>query len=326
VLSHFEQWNAMAGHRACNENILAVGSYAVYVFFVISGFIIAYTHRKDFGKSGTVYPYVIKRIFRIYPAYLVFSFLNVIAAWAGMQSWDINGHLHRSSSEMISALTLIPVALQNSNCSFLAVGWSLFYELVFYIVFSLFFFNRKIGWFTLGFFSVVSIMNGLIFAIDCFWLSRASVLFGVGCLLGFFANRLHMRLAVARGISAGGAFFFVVALGFRERSHSVAVSLFALAAVLLVVGAVAADLNRTSEQPGLVVQVMAWIGTNSYSLYISHVLVQGMLFAFIGAPQTLVAGILFFVVPVGCAALGNRFIERPAQKLARRITADRGAA
>lgn len=320
VLSHFEQWNAMAEGRACNANFLAIGSYAVYVFFVISGFIIAYAHRNDLGRSEIIPSYIVKRFLRIYPAYIVFSALSLLAAAMGMKSWDINGNMHRSLLELSSAITLIPVAVQNPNSSFLAVGWSLYYELVFYIIFTSFFWSRKLGWWVIGLFSFASISNGVVLSLNCFWISRVSVLFGIGCLLGFYSSRLNLKLRTARVISVFGAAVFIAALELRERNHSITVMLFSLAAVMLVLGAVAADVSQVINEPRWITRVLAWVGTVSYSLYVSHVLVQGILFTMLGSPRSPCIWLLYLVVPIIMAACANWCVEKPAQRFARRIT------
>ena len=71
VFSHLEHWNSLASGKSMNVRVLAAGSFAVCTFFVISGFIIHYSHRMEIGERSHLGSYLIKRSFRIYPASLV---------------------------------------------------------------------------------------------------------------------------------------------------------------------------------------------------------------------------------------------------------------
>ncbi|MDH2425472.1 acyltransferase [Sphaerisporangium sp. TRM90804] len=71
--------------------------------------------------------------------------------------------------------------------------------------------------------------------------------------------------------------------------------------------------------------VLAWLGLTSYSLYLLHPLVLQVIRRVTGdAAQMPLTGRLlweavFFALVIGAAALGYRFVERPAQRLGRRL-------
>jgi len=50
---------------------LNMGYSGVEIFFVLSGFIMYYVHRKDIGKKGVVFDYIWKRITRIFPLFWI---------------------------------------------------------------------------------------------------------------------------------------------------------------------------------------------------------------------------------------------------------------
>src|SRR5438067_3657780 len=144
TISHLGLWHALAHPGYHNPQLLSFGVHAVPVFFVISGFIIAYAHQKDIGHGRKLAPYAIKRALRIYPPYLILSIIAVLRARTMLQSVDPSPEMHRTSIETLSALLLIPLTPQ--QCGYLAVSWSLYYGVLFYLVFSVFFMSKRAGW------------------------------------------------------------------------------------------------------------------------------------------------------------------------------------
>jgi peptidoglycan/LPS O-acetylase OafA/YrhL len=61
-----------------------VGRMGVSLFFVLSGFIICFAHRRDIGVPDRLGRYCWKRFARIYPTYWIFSLLYVSAALSGL--------------------------------------------------------------------------------------------------------------------------------------------------------------------------------------------------------------------------------------------------
>lgn len=126
----------------------AVGKLGVYLFFMISGYLMACVHWEDFGK-GKMGLFVKKRLVRILPMYYLFTLLTIVA-WVINPGWfpstvltpldDILSLLFIPSVYIKELDTLTPV---------LSVGWTLCYEMLFYLVFAIgMLFNRRSGmWF-----------------------------------------------------------------------------------------------------------------------------------------------------------------------------------
>lgn len=106
-----------------------LGDIGVYIFFVISGYIMSYTTKnKAFGlKYSTVF--LKKRIFRIYPLYWIFLTLLVVlwAAGIALRSQDID------ATKIIFSYLLVPHGVTESKIDtpVMSQSWTLSYEMFF---------------------------------------------------------------------------------------------------------------------------------------------------------------------------------------------------
>ncbi|AXU95241.1 hypothetical protein CI789_08360 [Erwinia persicina] len=123
----------------------AIGKLGVYLFFMISGYLMACVHWEDFGQ-GKMGLFVKKRLVRILPMYYLFT-LATIMAWVVNPGWfpatvltpldDILSLLFIPSVYIKELGTLTPV---------LSVGWTLCYEMLFYLIFAIgMMFRRRSG-------------------------------------------------------------------------------------------------------------------------------------------------------------------------------------
>jgi exopolysaccharide production protein ExoZ len=100
------------------------GPFGVQYFFVLSGFVMASAHYRDFGNIAAIPRFWWRRVCRIYPAYWLALTIPVYYVYsAGALT---AGHL----------LTVALLSPWHTN-EFILAAWSLRYELVFYIMFGL---------------------------------------------------------------------------------------------------------------------------------------------------------------------------------------------
>jgi peptidoglycan/LPS O-acetylase OafA/YrhL len=110
-------------------NVLYYGYQAVGLFFVLSGFILAYSYTDGAGRlGGTHLAYFVSRVARVYPAYL-FAFLLAAGPYfwlnAPTPTTALQVGLH--NAVLIQAWTL--------DNAWNGPGWSLSVEAVFYLLF-----------------------------------------------------------------------------------------------------------------------------------------------------------------------------------------------
>jgi len=118
-----------------NGQILA-GDAGVDVFFVISGFIMYFVHHNDFGAPGASLEFLKKRILRIVPIYWLLTTLAVAAMFA-MPHFMVTHDSEISFSWIASSYLFLPLASRGSTISpIIGVGWTLDYEMFFYLVFA----------------------------------------------------------------------------------------------------------------------------------------------------------------------------------------------
>lgn len=105
-----------------------IGGFGVDIFFVISGFIMAYI----VNKSAEDFLY--RRIIRIVPLYYTMTFLTV-GLYLAKPYWFRNVIL--TPSALVKSLLFIPYHIKDSG-PILTLGWTLNYEMFFYLAITLF--------------------------------------------------------------------------------------------------------------------------------------------------------------------------------------------
>lgn len=118
------------------------GHLGVDFFFVLSGFIIYYIHKTDFGRPERAPQYLLKRVFRIWPLLLILTSLKLVYMAAGgpgvpEEKFDFDIAL--------SSLLLLPIDSANGAKPIIDVAWSLSYEMSFYLFFAVgILFSRRV--------------------------------------------------------------------------------------------------------------------------------------------------------------------------------------
>lgn len=114
-----------AGIHNISKSVSWIG---IDLFFVISGFVIAYTALPQNGAPANVKQFMFKRLVRIYPTYWMVCLLALFAAlWTGYRA-DL------STWNYIASVMLFPQRIAEQ---FIPVAWSLHLEFLFYAIVAL---------------------------------------------------------------------------------------------------------------------------------------------------------------------------------------------
>ena len=105
---------------------LNFGQYGVFVFFLVSGYIIP----ASLERKGSLRAFWISRGFRLYPMYAVAILVAIVAYRVGYGT--IRGAEHHPGTSITAWLLMLPNVLSGPNVP--NVTWTLSYEMVFYLL------------------------------------------------------------------------------------------------------------------------------------------------------------------------------------------------
>ncbi|MCO5397596.1 acyltransferase family protein [Ralstonia soli] len=316
-------------------HVIKRGHVGVDVFFVISGFIIAWVAILGQGTGKEPEPpgeFLVKRAFRLAPPYWLMSVLH--STWLNPVSAGV----------LLSSLAFMPQA--NVDAPYfgypaLYVGWSLNYEVFFYALCALglaLFGRRALALVALALFTTTIIMpfwhSGIVLRnpealYD--WATPLQAmaanplvlefLLGAGLAWLYAAHRQRLTPAFARVLLAVGVATFVMsAVGPAPKFD-----LFwrGLPAGALLIGMVAMEHCGELRVP----RVAVWLGELSYALYLAHPSVIEATHRLVGvlSPQWIGTQLMLFAVNLALtlvlAMLLHRYVELPSIALGRRTIA-----
>jgi exopolysaccharide production protein ExoZ len=306
------------------KNVSSFLEAGVDVFFVISGFIIASTAAEIGAAKGRTgaFSFALKRFARIYPLYWIVLIASVVSSY-----WiDLGEPQHGTS------LTFDLVTLNTRSNYFVPVAWTLWFEVWFYAAMTL-----------AVFLAPNHVMKVAIASVCALGLLDAAP---VPQLLGVFSSPLTLEFGfgiivaalIQYGLRRGiGACLFVGAVAFaagtwlniygQPVSEAVRAMTFGVGAAMCIYAIVASELRGAMFPPE-----MQYLGDISYSLYIWHVLILAWLkpvaatspwlYKVYVRAVNLIPGLesgILFVVILATAAASYEFIERPLQRVVRRL-------
>ncbi len=105
------------------------------MFFILSGFIMMWTFGDRFGAPSAGLRFLKRRLIRIAPPYWIFTGLMVLAAL--VFSERLQTTVFTPSHALLSFLFIPHLAPHGGIHPILAVGWTLIYEMFFYLTFAL---------------------------------------------------------------------------------------------------------------------------------------------------------------------------------------------
>lgn len=311
VCGHAVIAHAIPGTRSIAEGAHTILASGVDIFFVISGFIIATA-----AASQTDAPnFAFRRIVRIYPVY----WLVLLAAFISSY-W-----IAPSGGEAPAALRLGDILAWDFPNGYVPPAWSIAFEMHFYAVVA-----ALLAIAPHRLFEGLSAMLGVAVVAIVLHLplgiySHPLILeFGAGVLIAYLARVkttlpvLPYTTAVSAALFAAG-WYWIFVVGASDPQFA-RVPTYGLGAALLVYTVVSAERDGAGFSP-----ILQWLGSISYSLYISHYLLIRWLASFterwqISSAGAVVAGIL---LSIGLAAILHRLVEMPLLNWGRKLSLTR---
>jgi exopolysaccharide production protein ExoZ len=295
----------------------------VDVFFVISGFIMYFIAGGTFGQPGATGRFLMRRFGRLVPIYWLFTGLMLLSI--ALFSAEI-AHASFNAAHIIASFAFVPWINDTGDVQpVLALGWTLNYEVYFYVLFGLaLLLPRRVGLVLLiGLFVVLALANPWVPASAVqlnFWSNPIIIEFLLG--MGLAALRrsgltVWAPLAwslVGLGIVALFTLYPVV-LGPYQRLLTAGVP-----AALIVAGCAFLPFDATSRLGrGLVLG-----GDASYALYLSHPFSINLVALVMLKTHHLIPGWVFVPLAIIAALVGSLvvhlLIERPlTERLNRRL-------
>ena len=156
VFDHFGAFMP-AGIRGAVNQWFNPGDYGVFVFFLISGYIVP----ASLERKGSVRTFWVSRIFRLYPLYLLAIGLAValwMAHFGGLRGEDAD-----PGTSVLSQMLMMSNVLAGTNLP--NVVWSLSYEMIFYLLLTALFMarvHRRSSRYALGLAAAAVALGGLL--------------------------------------------------------------------------------------------------------------------------------------------------------------------
>lgn len=292
-------------------HLLWAGKEAVYVFFVLSGFVLALPFIANSSPNWAAY--IPRRLFRIYPPVWASLLIALLSAWVFRRaadptfSWWVNLHDEKGDALKDSALLLGTSSLNSPL-------WSLQWEIVFSLLLPLFVvaaISVRSFW-VFGTMTLI-LLIGLTDLINMVGPTHLPI-FGVGVLMAARRDKLHSWATKFNSRSWGLLFVASVML---LTVHWVAPQFLMARAVATLGGAVLVFIfigSKLATNFGKSPAVQ-WLGTRSFSLYLIHEpvvmavafglkITDPLLVMAIAMPTSLVMAELFFCL-----------VERPCHRL-----------
>ena len=290
------------------------GAAGVDLFFIISGFVMVQSTRGMFAQPGASKAFLRRRLVRIVPLYWLYSLIMLVLV---LLPFTLREQIF-SGIYTIKSFLFIPAFNPASGLDvpLLAPGWTLSYEMYFYLIFSLllcldkrFLLPAITTLFCLS--AAVGLWSPIEDPILKVVTSPLLLEFALGCHLACLVNRRDISPGMCYLLIAGALLVLYLVCGLKVDSQTRFI-LWGLPASALMAGMVFLEKNGLTRFSSL----MARIGDSSYSIYLSHIFIvlcvstlvkRGIISALL--PNDLLAGCTILMC-IFTGYLSYRYIEQ----------------
>ena len=306
--------------------VSTLGTFGVDIFFVISGFIMYYTSGDEFGIKGAPRLFAIRRLIRIVPIFWLLTFVEFSILFISR----LDDPLHQVSfSELLKSLLFIPyVSDAGKFRPVLGVGWTLNYEMFFYVVFCVsMFLPKKLGLMALALLMSTFVAVGYFMPLEGVaqaWTMPILLEFLLGVGLGVLFKAGYIKpglvpigcLLPILAVVVGQEVFVTYPEGHHEEMGWRPIY-WLLAVLIVCLGLIC----RPSEEKSILTKTLTKIGDSSYSLYLFHSILGPLALHSLvkSGVGHLVPASLFFLLSIFGLIMASwifhRTIERPITSL-----------
>jgi peptidoglycan/LPS O-acetylase OafA/YrhL len=238
----------------------------VDIFFIVSGFVMVLTGGKLAGSRGAPLEFMWRRVIRVVPLYWLYTLAMLIAIWL------FPSQLNNSSTSLRQvACSLLFLPCNDPVTGYhpvLSLGWTLNYEMFFYLLFAAALaFRPASAWFLRlwGLLLAALVAGAVLGGPFRFWGDAIILEFLAGAVIALLFQRFgSIRSATGFWVAVltAGVLYFTLTEGNESRFISLG-----LPAILFAAGFVFA-LPESLERRGA--GFAHFFGDSSYSLYLSH--------------------------------------------------------
>lgn len=314
-----------------------VAFVAVDLFFVLSGFVIAHSYEQRLANGMTVRAFMLKRVVRLYPLYLMGLAFAVVVAVADIAF----GKEAIAPASVVASAALESVFLPSPFGDGIhnlyplnAVAWSLMFELLVNFAYAAGFrwwSNRVLAAIVIAGAAGIVLMAASGVALSYGWGWTNAWVAIPRVVFGFAAGVLICRLRsqISSGVSRLPAAAPVAFLGLFLLAAPVAAFQNDYAATFMVLGAPALVMLGSAVEPGRRLgPTYRALGAMSYALYVTHyplVYAFGFVARAVGLPTGLAIPATVVTAVVTALAL-DRWYDRPVRRRLERYFAWRSGA
>lgn len=342
VFFHLPKWHPLLDNGLINNSYLMVE-----LFFVLSGFVIFNAYGENIQTKQALLRFQFLRFGRLYPVHLIFLFVTlaiesakyIAATHFNIESTTSAPFEINSLSAFIKHLLLISAVLPNQALSFNNPAWSISVEFYTYFVFAL----------IILFFGKIKTSVFLLIATCALTLLVSKNTFGFNdllrCFSGFFIGCLTASVTkrVTCTLPAYLTWLVMIAivLFLQEKPSTVYDPIIFFLTAALIASLVLSKDNALKVL--LRTKCLAWLGTVSYSVYMSHYSIEWVVNQFIrvalkkpvavyangkseaqlSSVETLFACLIVVVSVLLVSALVYHFVEKPMREKSRRFALHR---
>ena len=252
-----------------------LGGLGVDLFFIISGFIIFVIGEKKFRQKGAVKDFIIRRIIRIVPLYWFYTTIILILVIIPLTLKQN----HFSWYYTLHSYFFIPT-IRPSTGEFLPLlvqGWTLSFEMYFYLIFSVsLLFAKRFFLPILGFLLIPSVMASYLFvdlarSDPIIWMITNPLLleFLFGSLLGLiYCSNYNMSQRFIFFLIITACLLFIAMILYGSHQFERLIN-WGIPCALITSGLIFYEKKYGFSPPNFILA----LGNSSYSLYLSHGLI-----------------------------------------------------